>query len=571
MSFINSGAKHGDFVIVLNDSTHIEQKMFQYGANKLVLPFASIYYWRFPKLFSGCIALSGIAKYKKQIITGPTLVQECPTDIGQWIALIINDDHIEIRTDFLGMLPIFKNDKLVSNRLHLIALILQEQKLLQYDKIAISSFFMQNQSINYQIPIFNTPISGVEIIPAGSKILINKYISIYEKTTKFYIATPSEYHTLIRMAATEICENIEAISNSYHHSICGLTGGKDSRLIYAALLATNKVKDVAFLTSERDNDVEIATGLVTKFGGEYASYFPSQYLERSRESALTMRRSIFYGLYHHTHPSTLTTVIPQYSPEVIRLTGGGGELYRPNYFSEARSTLDTNHYSSKLLFELLNNKRTKSIHSDSQFTQMFHLYKNTFDKLPGNTIGQKLDQHYLNFRNRFHFGQTSALMPSSLIEFHPIISPSLLQAAYSLPIDEYTSGRVIFDVTRALNEELAYCQYGKPFSNLSKSQYHIPSKFDEQIPSITPNPQLAKKLKKYGRYIKKPSSEPLNLHEFMWERINQNISIIETSEFADLITPGVLNSINWMYNKHSKNLQRWFSLTDALIAYIDLK
>lgn len=568
--FVESGSTHGDFVVVLDDSENIKNELLQQGAKVLKLSYASIYYWGFKKLHEGCIAFSGIAKYRKQLITGPSVIQVCPDDVGQWIALLINNDGIEVRTDFLGMLPVFSSERLFSNRLHLMAIVLRAQGKLKFDRAALSTFFLQNQSFNYQLPVFKTPVSGVSAVPSGSKVFIGNKISIVEKLISTEIVSPGRYHELIDAAASEIRGNVEAALNSYHRAVCGLTGGKDSRLIYAALLNAGRAEEVVYLTTERDNDIEIATGLVNKFGGEYASYYPSEYLTRDREDALKKRGSIFYGLYHHLHSSSLTTIVPQYDPEVIRLTGGGGELYRPHFQDHGLKLDGEEIYSRDSLYKLLKSKRTESINTDAQFEEMFSLYVEAFERLPGVTINEKLDHHYLNFRNKFHFGVTPALMPNGLLEWHPIISRSLLEASRSLPPNERASGRVMFDVTKALHEELAHCRYGKPQKNFVSSPYHIKSALDGKVLDINPNPSLAKSLKKYGDPLKKPQVEKLNMQEFMWERIQGNIQKISKSEFSEFISKGVIENAEWMYRKRSKNLQRWFSLTDAMVSYSSL-
>jgi hypothetical protein len=123
---------------------------------------------------------------------------------------------------------------------------------------------------------------------------------------------------------------------------------------------------------------------------------------------------------------------------------------------------------------------------DEVFQATLHLLEETFYGLEGRTLSERLDSHYRQFRARIHFG--SCMVGGSA--WSPLMSPSLLAAARGLPADEYASGRVIFDVTCTLCEEVAYLPYEKAMPDFSTSRYHKPSRFDGRTIHIAPAPEL---------------------------------------------------------------------------------
>jgi hypothetical protein len=284
--------------------------------------------------------------------------------------------------------------------------------------------------------------------------------------------------------------------------------------------------------------------------------------------ALDRRNSMLFGLYHHVHSSIARDSRPFYDPDILMLTGGAGELLRAHYQVHGLQTDDfTTPYSSGGLIALLEAKRGTLL-SPEQFAVAADLYRETFDGLQGDTVWRRLDSHYLSFRNRFHFGAPSAVRPRSVKEWHPIVSPALIKASLVLPSEVRATGRVLFDVTRELCEELAYCRHGKQPMDYSKARYHKPSPLDGTIIEVDPDPEMAKPPPTAEPAT--PSSPPIDFIALMGARTEDNLSRIAQSALAEFAGERSIRSVAWLRQKQSPNLQRMFSLTDGIVNYLDV-
>src|SRR5699024_6805777 len=119
---------------------------------------------------------------------------------------------------------------------------------------------------------------------AGDRIVIKNGLLEIERCSISY--TPmgeDEYRIKIQLAAEEIIENVRAAFKTFGQNLeCTLTGGRDSRAIFAALVRAG-IKPPLFTRDTDPRDVEISTGLARKYGYTYVSYRKPELLETSAQ------------------------------------------------------------------------------------------------------------------------------------------------------------------------------------------------------------------------------------------------------------------------------------------------
>lgn len=88
-----------------------------------------------------------------------------------------------------------------------------------------------------------------------------------------------------------------------------LTGGKDSRVLYAALTAMDRINDVRIITNDIGYDRAIATGLVAKFGGNFD--FPQE--ENLLLGNFNINLEKYYSHYFSAKLISLRSMLKMYS------------------------------------------------------------------------------------------------------------------------------------------------------------------------------------------------------------------------------------------------------------------
>ncbi|MBU8540905.1 hypothetical protein, partial [Falsiroseomonas tokyonensis] len=203
------------------------------------------------------------------------------------------------------------------------------------------------------------------------------------------------------------------------------------------------------------------------------------------------------------------------------------------------------------------------------------VFTDAFDRLEGKTIGGKLDSHYLEYRNRFHFG-LSGTQKSGIIIWHPLASPSLLRAARGLPAEVKSTGRVVFDVTRELCEIAAYLPYDTPARDWSTVPYHQPGRYDGVSFSLQPAPELLTKAHSRnasGSAPRRPSvREDVDRGKLISTEIIRHFSYLRNSNSAvsDLMTDKIMGKIKWLEAKKSRFHRVWYSRITGLVDILGL-
>lgn len=578
LTFIPYSDSRVDFLITTQNNESIRETLMQLGAHEIQKSGYTAYIWdnRLGDRF-----LAGLGVLDCKFYLGPRRMNFLPSNFGtgNYVFVDLSSHTALVQPDPFGMSMVYASNEFISNRLHLLALVIKKVNV----SVSLSSTY-NNGGFSFSLNTFDTPIDGVKILPAGATAkIINGKIQIEQTYLKsdFQEKSPTEYWNLIRKGAQEVIDNVTAILDSGLPVIADLSGGRDSRVVFGALIASGRIKDVIFNTISNPSspgliaDLNIASGLVKYYGGSYHNRPISiGYSVYTPEQNIIKRRSQVFGTYHWITPADIQPIHSLSIMPAIRMLGGGGELYReywkPMLFNTANSsTISSNEYLSELLHEFKDKR-----FGNEFFPHYIDYLLKTFQNLPGEIIGHKFDAHYLNFRNRFHFGQRQSIAESMYI-LNVATTPSLLEASRSLPLSEQMTGRVLFDVIRCFDDKLAYFEFDSPTNEqIFHSNYHLPRANNDSI-EVSPAPEIVQNIKDTRAFQRsvRPTNIEYDFNAFLDKEIDTSIQILQESktEFSLLINDELYNLIQWAKEYSPRNRSALASKLRAFADYVSVK
>ena len=446
---------------------------------------------------------------------------------------------LELVADELGTIPVYfaetAKGPMASNSIRLIALAMQAAGApvrLSLGSIA-STWFTDNFLCLTQISR-ETYVEQVFLTLLGQRVVFRKGAMFVSAADPEKGEPPKieEYRYLLDKGVEEIRENVIATINSGFPVVSTLTGGRDSRIVLGALLSTGREKDVQFSTRDVDEDDSmISTGLAAYFGLSYTdSPDHIRRVGQSFEDDLERFTLGHMGAKTRYKRANVHAVSDHVS---LRLIGGAGELYRAVFtkgLSKEILASDINLSSVKrwLRSYWMFNKQ------DDEIAELIaEQFLDAFEHLGARTLGEGIDLHYANFRNRHHLGAPMQYrQDGNTVLFSPAASPTLFRLARRLPRPAIESDRLIHDLTRALNFDLAHLPYDKPLflrnpavaQRATRAQNRLVSRFE-------PDPG---KLKASGPCSVEFTGfrETRNFREFCLESIETQMDFLQEHDVA---------------------------------------
>jgi len=355
-------------------------------------------------------------------------------------SLVEFGENIRIRRDNFGMehLFVYQNEQriIVSNRYHLLLMLINTIGLRVNETIAINKFLSMNNQIFQNHIGYKTDIDGVEIVPFYKDILIDSnglqqidnHIGKEIKTTqRFHYET---YFDLFDQAVSEIKSNIKSFldyaTENNKTAIFDLSGGLDSRLIYSALVSSDCDKsNVRIRSNDVVNDLPIALEINAKYSFPYDD-LPESLIRYPITRSRAIFRSQFEGMYL---TSRLGQLVHE-NADFINIYGAHGEIARPYwiypFFNTPYDDLDSS--KDKAAYRI-------SVFSPTFLTgfeniQLFTDYYSEIEEYGG--MSQPLTQWI--FMNSYHF-QSKISRLLGLTRFAPLDSKAMyLSNVYSMPI-----------------------------------------------------------------------------------------------------------------------------------------
>ncbi|PWJ22210.1 hypothetical protein [Jannaschia seohaensis] len=475
---------------------------------------------------------------------------------------------LTIGGDCFGMVPLFlwrgEAGALLSSQLHLIAIALNAAGLpVRVDLSSMIGAWFVDNSLAIQQSTRAALIEGAEMIRADEEVVISKdglHLHASEPQTHEPV-TRDEYKDLIKVGAQEIRDNLSAVVNSGRHTVATLTGGRDSRMIFAGLVSLGLEREVAFSTRDIDDgDMQIATGLVSRYGGAFeAQRVPYSTLPVDPRRSFDRHRSTFFGAYHDYKGVGGAAVDDKHT---IALIGGCGEVYRGFLSRRYDADLVARPFSRENFEALVAGHASwKKFFPEEAGDLWREALFETMAGLPGETLADRLEEHYFHFRNRLHFGASSTAAHPGRLPVNPLMSPTLKTLAARVPASVRASGAIVFDVTRELDETVAYLPYAKSGPEaFSAHGFHTPSRYDGAPPSLEPDLDLwqAAARKRSGLRLNKPpyrSREAYNaaMTAALFERLADDARV------GPFVTPKLQRRFSWLQRDKKKFRTVWLS------------
>lgn len=238
-----------------------------------------------------------------------------------------------------------------------------------------------------------------------------------------------------------------------------LTGGVDSRLCLALIAAAGVSERFQARTVDPrtwkhpsthagiEHDVRIANELRQSFGMEWAPPNTHARISVSFEESIalkqTYRSSFLYDLNGGNQHGMA-------SHRVAAVRGGGGELLRATHGSQRLSQQFTAARASAPDLEPAN-WRASRIARTSQVAPGIERHlkaavRNSYRRVRSDAPLEGFEQHYLNYRNRSHFGHVRSSLMGNELAVHLLSNPWLLRAAQLTPIDSRATGNVVSEI-----------------------------------------------------------------------------------------------------------------------------
>ncbi|MGO4120512.1 hypothetical protein [Arthrobacter sp. YAF16] len=270
--------------------------------------------------------------------------------------------------------------------------------------------------------------SYIEISPAG--VVVREY----PQKGEFFESTMS-YDDSLEVAQGEIESNVSALRESEHsRKIAHLTGGVDSRVVLAAVLAGGQQSEFAFYCSggPTEPDKMVAESLAVEFG-----------LTMTNHNGLDIRTSPVTLEDQLLWPFQLTSGIisgvahPGNAPtETAIASGGYGELFR-SFYDKGDPHFGTVRDAAERMFGRLafGGDARRRLTSEKFLLRAQRQLADVLESAAASGVrpDARLDFVYMNRRNRYYVGEISRSVSAVAARFDPLYSPA--GASLGLRID----------------------------------------------------------------------------------------------------------------------------------------
>lgn len=390
------------------------------------------------------------------------------------------------------------NSYVVSNNVLLI------EKFLQFHgyKLQRDPLCMLRNAIAVLNVSLTSPYKEISFQPPRTALHGGTGLTRRELFTWQYLCSPSAtYDECLEAAAERLKDKCNALIGSMpgHYIMSDLTGGMDSRMVFAALLASGNSDVIEFWCNTRypHPDANIADHIIDRYKLRQGTT-----LLNGVNEDFTIEQSISRGLFRNrgARYKDWSGLGQGYFPKMVRLNGCFGEIGRSNVLSNVfkeigrsdvpsnifkkfgRSSFGLKNFSKKTIqhlqnvgsLELITEKGKHEIADPIQdmVVQMSDM------GIPQDSMSDML---YLEGRGRYHFGHYFACNNGLFISPCLIYDLNLVWANAHLSSEERFSGKAQFDLIRMLGgDELVEV----PLADKRWAESIIPSNMKQKLKNV---------------------------------------------------------------------------------------
>lgn len=444
------------------------------------------------------IGLSGLGRTARALVLpfeaprAEELADLDPT-AGQFALFSVGPDGASVRTDLFGMGHVHASQHdgmaLAGDRLHLHRIVLEAfGEPVTVDGLAVAAALFSDHGFFAQQPaLHRTLVAGVELVPLTQDVVVagGRLHRVprpdHEEAAR---GDATDYAALVAEGVQDVQENTRVALEDPRITavILDLSGGKDSRLVLGAARGvpgwTRRVRVNAKDVPGSD-DLLIAAGLVHRYGARYYEGDDAGTAPVTLEENLAFWRSYFFGSYNRLGLAAWSTRGD--SRRSLTFSGGLGELYRAFWVPQLRRHLEGARTAQDFARSFVRGAARPGAYPEESLEQIAVALAAELDALPGRSLEERVEEHYLFHRNRHHMGLRGFSSRHERLTWFPLASRALYRAARALPFEERAAGRVVHDVMERLDPELLRLRFdgGDPFPGLARPLQDDPLALDE--------------------------------------------------------------------------------------------
>lgn len=335
---------------------------------------------------------------------------------GRFFAASINGTEKKFWTDNTGQELIFyySCDKVwaVSNSFRKLAIFLRKKEVeLTVNYGALFPFAVQHSS-SQGLMTNNTIINEISILGAEQFLeTCGDKLKVVERAEP---DSEKDFSLLVTDFINKWASRLRSIVEKMPEEtiICDLTGGVDSRIIFALLLASGcDLKKISFNCNEKwEEDFQVAKIIAEKYGLSLNKSKRRPHYSINHSIKLENFLDSYLGVYHGAYFSNYEN----FSSGAIHIHGGGGGLIRSVY----------SHDPSNLLLSKNSNFPSPLSHEKSML-ELVDFNEKVVEPSSNTNFGRSI-KYYFETRNRYHFGRNSYKSLSSYL-ITPLISQDVLK------------------------------------------------------------------------------------------------------------------------------------------------
>jgi hypothetical protein len=282
-----------------------------------------------------------------------------------------------------------------------------------------------------------------------------------------------QYEKKIREAADEVRENVRCGLISFPEVMIDLTGGLDSRVVFAALTSLKIDSNKIYINTRgkiEDEDVKLAVDL----NSLYSYHFMNKKIQANKREFFdsdVFWRNEFLGTIYSGVGSSLHTEL------VCEITGGTGDAFaRPEYSRHYFDDVGEYSENGSSMAEAVWQKQVLSssiINSSGTHRTFTERLTEEMDKITGSSFMEKYDLIYFFYRNGYHFNPEPEYNNGTFV-WMPLQSKKLFEL-YHITHDTFRSARLELDLIKALNPLLVEIPFASEKDNVDffKNEYNL--------------------------------------------------------------------------------------------------
>lgn len=278
---------------------------------------------------------------------------------------------------------------------------------------------------------------------------------------------------LIQAVADDIRRSTSVFSSySAENYICQLTGGLDSRVVFASLVATNYKEQYATFTYglEESPDMVIARQLTATYGLEATTY-------SGMRASLVPEDPTSQVLWSLKQTGGMTAMSPASiggypRPDSVILAGGWGEMYRGGYPDFVAADASEEEKIKWVVNWILRSGSPYGprisyggLFSNAMVERSRDYAKLMLAELRDLGLGDELlaEWMYMRWSTRFNVAEITRTVLPFAHRADPLCVPDMMQLIYATPFEDRKNGALEMDLVRALSPGMESHPYDKDY------------------------------------------------------------------------------------------------------------